>query len=70
VTSALRIFLLPLTATALLVCAFFYPVATLHADTIRVRHVEGVSHGFLVVHNAARQAIAYGEMFQRNVLQK
>lgn len=45
-------------------CALFYPVAVLHAEPVRVRHVEGVAHGFLVVHNAAGEAIAYGDMIQ------
>ena len=55
---------LRLIATATLFCALLCPLAALHAEPIRVRHVEGVAHGFLVVHNTAGEAIAYGDMIQ------
>src|SRR5690348_10106551 len=58
------IFFLRLTATATFFCFLLCPLAALHAEPIRVRHVEGVAHGFLVVHDAAGDAIAYGDMIQ------
>lgn len=61
---AARIFSLRLTAIATFLCALLLPVAALHGEPIRVRYVEGVAHGFLVVHNAAGDAIAYGDMIQ------
>lgn len=51
-------------AAALLACGLFFWVAPLPATTISVRHVEGISHGFLVLRDAAGKAIAYGDMMQ------
>jgi hypothetical protein len=64
----LRIFLHRLYAatagSALLLCALFFCAAPLCAETIPVRHVEGVTHGFLVLNDGAGKAIAYGDMIQ------
>lgn len=62
--SPLRSFLLRSIAIGTFVCALLWPLGALHGEPIRVRHVEGVAHGFLVVHNAAGEAIAYGDMIQ------
>lgn len=51
-------------ATAVFFCALFLRGAPLRAEIISVRHVEGATHGFLVVHNTAGEAIAYGESIQ------
>lgn len=51
-------------ATAMFVGLLWCPTATLRAETIPVRHVEGVTHGFLVLNNKAGDAIAYGDMVQ------
>jgi hypothetical protein len=47
----------------LFLCASLY-VAPARAKTIAVRHVEGVTHGFIVLYDAAGKAIAYGDMIQ------
>jgi len=50
--------------SGLFLCGLFLCVAPLRADTIAVRHLEGVTHGFLEMHNAQGEAIAYGDMVQ------
>jgi hypothetical protein len=67
--SAARILFLRLVAMATFFCVLFFcplfcPALALRAETIVVRHVEGVTHGFLELHNAAGAAIAYGDMIQ------
>lgn len=52
------------TACALFLCALFFCAVPLRGDTIAVRHVEGATHGFLVVRNMAGEPIAYGDMVQ------
>lgn len=47
-----------------LACGLFLGTSSLFASTIPVRHVEGISHGFLVLRDAAGKAIAYGDMIQ------
>lgn len=37
----------------------------LHADTIPVRHLEGITHGFVVLRDSTGRAIAYGDMTQQ-----
>src|SRR5215469_9335677 len=51
-------------ACALLLCVLSFRVAPLRAETVAVRHAEGVAHGFLVLQNANGEAIAYGDMVQ------
>lgn len=50
--------------SALFFCASFLFAGPLCAETIPVRHVEGVTHGFLVLNDSAGKAIAYGDMIQ------
>jgi hypothetical protein len=69
VVTAARIFFLRLIAAAkfvcaLSLCALVFHVVPLRAETIAVRHVEGVTHGFLVIRNSAGEPIAYGDMIQ------
>lgn len=49
---------------AMLFACGLFSTAPLSAATIPVRHVEGISHGFLVLRDAAGKAIAYGDMIQ------
>ena len=49
---------------ALLVSGMFCMEISATAEVIRVHHVEGAIHGFLVMRNADGQAVAYGEMVQ------
>ena len=58
-----RMLCIQMVAAATFVCALG-TTAALRAGTIPVRHVEGVTHGFLVLHNTAGEAIAYGDMVQ------
>lgn len=48
----------------LLACGMLLCALTLVAETIPVRHVEGVTHGFLVMRDVTGRAIAYGDMIQ------
>ncbi|MCU1309009.1 MAG: hypothetical protein JWO20_134 [Candidatus Angelobacter sp.] len=45
-------------------CILFFRASQLTAEQIPVRHVEGVTLGFLVVRNLDGQAIAYGDLKQ------
>lgn len=45
-------------------CGMLLSVGLLLADTIPVHHVEGVTHGFLVMRDATGRAIAFGDMIQ------
>jgi hypothetical protein len=56
----LRSKLLPL----LLTSAVFLNATALQADPVRVRYLEGVTLGFLVLRNTAGQTLAYGEFSQ------
>lgn len=49
-------------ATAILLSAAL--TAALNADSVRVRHVEGLVHGFLVLRDAGDKIIARGELLQ------
>jgi hypothetical protein len=49
---------------ALFFCVLILAAVPLRAATIAVRHVEGVTHGFLVLSNDAGEALAYGDMIQ------
>lgn len=62
--NAPRVLLHGLFAVAIFALAVFFGVPSLCAGTITVRHVEGVTHGFLVLNDAQGQAIAYGDMIQ------
>lgn len=48
----------------MLVCGMLLCVLPLLADTIPVRHVEGITHGFVVLRDSTGRAIAYGDMTQ------
>lgn len=48
----------------LLACATLFCVMPLAANTIPVRHLEGITHGFVVLRDAAGRAIAFGDMIQ------
>ncbi len=48
----------------LLACIFFLQSSDLHAEQIKVRHIEGVTLGFLVLRTVQGEAIAYGELKQ------
>ena len=49
---------------AIFLCGLFFWTAPLRAAPIPVRHVEGISHGFLVLRDSSGKAIAYGDMMQ------
>lgn len=51
-------------AGALLGCGAFCLATALSAEVIPVHHVEGVTHGFLVMRDTAGQIVAYGDMVQ------
>lgn len=48
----------------MLLCGMLPPVAPLPAETIPVHHVEGVTHGFVVMRDATGRTIAFGDMIQ------
>src|SRR5438445_577459 len=54
----------PKLAPALLACGTLLPQYTSLADTIPVRHAEGLMHGFLLLENLEGKAIADGQMTQ------
>ncbi len=47
-----------------LACALLFQPGTLTADPVPVRHIEGVTLGFLVLRNLNGDPLAYGEMKQ------
>jgi hypothetical protein len=48
----------------LLACILLLQLAELNAEPIKVRHVEGVTFGFLVLRSLAGEPLAYGELKQ------
>lgn len=51
-------------AGAVLVCAWSWLSRAASAEVIPAHHVEGVTHGFLVMRDEAGQIVAYGDMVQ------
>lgn len=51
-------------AGALLACWACCLTTSLHAEVIPVHHVEGVTHGFLVMRDSTGRIVAYGDMVQ------
>lgn len=64
VSGAARSLFIWVIVSAVFLCALFFRAAPLRAEAISVRHVEGATHGFLVMHNATGEAIAYGESLE------
>lgn len=53
-----------LTIAGMLACGMLLFMTSLPAETVPVSHVEGVTHGFVVMRDDTGRAIAFGDMIQ------